>query len=116
MADDNVEDGHTRAVTPGRDASVQELNERLAALTEEMHWLRELLEKLRLQQYMQALLNLRRIAWVSFFSGILSGLGAAIGATLILALLVYVLSRLEVLPHIGRFVSEIVKIVQQQKP
>lgn len=116
MANDNAEDGDTRAVTPGGDASVQELDERLAALTEEMHWLRELLEKLRLQQYMQALLNLRRIAWVSFFSGILNGLGAAIGATLILALLIYVLSRLEVLPHIGQFVSEIVKIVQQQKP
>jgi len=106
----------TKAETPGQDELLRDLNQQVVALTKELHWMRKLLEKLRLQQYVQALLNVRRIAWVSFFMGILNGLGAAIGATLVLALLLYILSRLEVLPHIGRFVSEIVKIVQQQKP
>ena len=93
-----------------------EENQQLTGLTSEVRKLRELLENLRLQQYIRALLNTRRIAWMSFLSGILSGLGAVIGATVVLTLLVYILSRLEVLPHIGKFIAEIVKIVKQQKP
>ena len=105
-----------RREKPSTEPPSQEFNDRLAALAEEVRWLRNLLEKLRLQQYVQVLLNTRRIAWMSFLRGVLSGLGAAVGATLVLALLIYLLSRLEVIPHIGRFVSEIVKIVQHQKP
>lgn len=102
--------------TLARDESLRELIKPLTTLASEVRSLRNLLEDLRLQQYVQALLNRRRIAWVSFSSGVLNGLGAVIGATLVLALLLYILSRLEVVPYIGRFVSEIVKIVQQQKP
>lgn len=83
------------------------------ALTNEVRKLRELLEKLRLQQYIQALLNTRRIALISLMSGVLSGLGAVIGATLVLALLIWILGRLEVLPVIGRWIAEIVRIVKQ---
>lgn len=100
---------------PNQEKNSEE-NQQLAGLSNEVRRLRELLEKLRLQQYVQVLLNIRRIAWVSFLSGIFSGLGTVIGATLVLTLLVYILSRLEVLPHIGKFIAEIVKIVKQQKP
>lgn len=99
-----------------QDTPLQKLDRQLTALSAEVGRLTDLLEKLRLQQYVQALLNTRRIAWVSFYSGVFNGLGAVIGATLLLALVVYLLSRLEVVPHIGRFVAEIVRIVQQQKP
>jgi len=102
--------------SPPDEENILKMNRQFEALSGEVRSLRELLERLRLQQYVRAVLNVRRIAWVSFLSGILNGLGAVIGATLILALVVYVLSRLEVVPHIGRFISEIVKIVQQQKP
>jgi len=51
---------------------------------------------------------------MSFLSGVASGLGTVIGATVGIALLIYILGRLEVVPYIGHFVSEIVKIVQHQ--
>lgn len=92
-----------------------ELDQRLTGLTDEVRRLRELLEGLRLNQYVRAILNTRRLALLSFFTGVLSGLGGAIGATLVLALLVYILSRLEVVPYLGRFVTEIVKTVQQHQ-
>lgn len=99
----------------GRDnESIQELDKRLRQLTHEVQSLREYLQELRLQQYIQALLNTRRIALMSFLSGIMSGLGAVIGATLVLSLLVYILGRLEVLPVIGDWVAQIVKIVRQK--
>ena len=92
------------------------LNHQLLALTNEVRKLRELLEKLRLQQYIQNLLNTRRLAWIGLMYGVLGGLGAVLGATLGLALLIWILSRLEVLPYIGKFVADIVKIVQKQTP
>lgn len=94
--------------------SAQELDKRLNQLSHEVESLREYLKGLRLQQYIQALLNTRRIALMSLLSGIMSGLGAIIGATIVLSLLVYLLSRLEVLPIIGDWIARIVRIVQQK--
>lgn len=88
----------------------------LMALTNEVRKLRELLERLRLQQYIQNLLNTRRLAWIGLMYGVLGGLGAVLGATLVLALIIWILSRLEVLPYIGKFIADIVRIVKQQKP
>lgn len=91
-----------------------ELNGAMARLAAEIKLLRELLEKLRLQSYIQALLNTRRIMLMSFISGIMSGLGTVIGATLVLALLLYILGQLEVVPLIGNFIARIVNIVRQK--
>lgn len=87
----------------------------ISRLTIEVRELREFLQGLRLQQYISTILSTRRLAAVGFLVGILNGLGAAIGATIALALLIFILSKLEVVPHIGRFVSEVVRIVQQQQ-
>jgi len=114
-SEDAIRDVASQNATPAESDSARELDQRVAALSEEVRRLRELLEKLRLSQYVQAVLNVRRTAWLSFLNGILGGLGGAIGATVVLALLVYLLTRLELVPHIGRFVAEIVKIVQHQK-
>ena len=94
--------------------SAQKLDKRLDQLSHEVASLREYLRDLRLQQYIQALLNTRRIARMSFLSGMMSGLGAVIGATVVLSLLVYLLTRLEVLPIMGEWIARIVRIVQQK--
>lgn len=119
MGDHNehaIRDGGSENRTPAESGPAGQLDERVAALSEEVRRLRELLQKLRLNQYVRAVLNVRRTAWLSLLNGVLGGLGGAIGATVVLALLVYLLTRLELVPHIGRFVAEIVKIVQHQKP
>ena len=99
-----------------RENATERLQQQMIGLAEEVRKLRELLEHLRLQQYVRALLSNRRIAFMGLLSGVASGLGAVIGATLGIAALIYILGRLEVVPYIGHFVSEIVKIVQQQQP
>ncbi len=50
---------------------------------------------------------------LAFFSGIVRGLGALLGATVVFALLVGLLSRLDTVPLIGSYVSEILEFVQQ---
>lgn len=105
-----------KIVTPGEDKSLRELREKVIDLSGQVRRLTDLLEKLQLQQYVRALLSNRHIIWIGLLSGLFNGLGAVVGATLGVAILLFILSRLEVVPYIGRFVAEIVKIVQQQKP
>lgn len=91
-----------------------DLDKQLSDLTSEVRKLRLLLENLRLDQYIKTLLSARRLMLINFLTGIMSGLGAAIGATLVLALLVYVLGRLEWIPIVGRWITDILKVVHQK--
>lgn len=74
------------------------------------------LEKFNLAGYINLLNNPRRYLLVNFTGGIFRGLGFALGATLLAALLLYFLQRLVVLnlPLIGDFIAELVKIVNEQ--
>ena len=48
-----------------------------------------------------------RIIWVNFLAGIFRGLGALIGASIVLALLVWVLSKLVDVPLVGEYAKEV---------
>ncbi|BAE84657.1 DUF5665 domain-containing protein [Desulfitobacterium hafniense] len=71
------------------------------------------LERINLTEYIAYLNNPRRLLWLNFGVGLVKGLGGAIGATLLLGLLVMFLRRLVLLnlPVIGGVIGEIVKLV-----
>ncbi len=48
-----------------------------------------------------------RIIWVNFLAGIFRGLGALIGASIVLALLFWVLSKLVNVPLVGEYAKEV---------
>lgn len=75
--------------------------------------LAEVLEKLRLGEYISYLNHPRRMLFINFLVGLLRGLGATIGATMVAGLLFLVLKRLVVLnlPVIGGLIAELVKLV-----
>lgn len=52
--------------------------------------------------------------WYVFLKGTVYGLGTAIGATAVLALVIYLLSRAEVIPVIGNWFAEINRFIQSQ--
>lgn len=72
------------------------------------------LEKMKLAEYVELLNRPARLFYINFFAGIARGLGMAVGFTILGALLIYTLQRLQVLniPVIGGLIAEIVKIVQ----
>lgn len=73
------------------------------------------MEKMNIAEYVEFIRNPRRMAYVNFIAGLSRGFGAAVGATLLAAIFIYILTRLVSLnlPIIGRFIAEIVEIVRQ---
>lgn len=74
------------------------------------------LESLRIADYMELLQRPSRLIFVNLVAGIARGLGIAIGATLVFAIMIEVLRRLILLhiPGIGEFIAEIIKIVESR--
>lgn len=71
------------------------------------------MEKINLTDYIAYLNNPRRLLWLNFGVGLVKGLGGALGATVLLGLIIMFLKRLVLLnlPVIGGVIGEIVKIV-----
>jgi len=74
------------------------------------------MEKMKLAEYVELLNRPTRLFYINFFAGMARGIGMAVGFTILGALLIYMLQRLQYLniPVIGQFVAEIVRIVQAQ--
>lgn len=73
-----------------------------------------LLEKAKLGDYVQIMTTPKMLLFYNFIGGLSRGFGMAVGFTLLGALVLYLLKQAVLLnlPFIGNFISEIVKIVQ----
>lgn len=88
---------------------------------EELEWLTRRLEKaaermemLHIDAYLRYIRNWRRRFLVDFLSGIVRGIGFSVGFSILGALLIYILRNIALanLPLIGRFLAELVRIVE----
>ncbi|MBE0466672.1 MAG: hypothetical protein IBX71_05535 [Candidatus Desulforudis sp.] len=72
------------------------------------------MEKMRLAEYVTLLERPYRLLYINFLTGIARGLGMAIGFTILAAVLVLVLQRVVMLnlPVIGKFIADIVRVVE----
>jgi hypothetical protein len=75
------------------------------------------LEESSIAEYVEFMRNPRRVIWCNFLGGAARGFGFAIGASVLAAVFLYLLSAIISLnvPIIGRFVSEIVKFVEEHR-
>jgi hypothetical protein len=73
------------------------------------------LEKAKIAEYVDLMDNKWRLLYINFIGGLARGFGMAIGFTILGALIIYILQKIIAwnLPLIGGFISEIVKIVQE---
>lgn len=74
------------------------------------------LEAMRVADYVELLQKPHKLIALNFLAGLSRGLGIALGATLLVALVLNFLQRLLILniPGIGNFVAEIIRIVEQK--
>lgn len=74
------------------------------------------LEAMKVAEYVDLLQRPARLIFINFIAGISRGLGIAIGATLVFALMLELLRRIIMLhiPGIGEFIAEIVHIVESK--
>lgn len=74
------------------------------------------MEKFNISEYIDLLNRPRRYLFVNLMGGIARGLGFALGATLLAALVLYSLQRVVMLnlPLIGDFIAELIRIVNQR--
>ncbi len=75
------------------------------------------LDRANFYEYMLYVQDKKRIMRVSFLSGIMRGLGGAIGFTLLGAVVVYILQRIadSHLPGIAEFIAELINIVNSKR-
>ena len=77
--------------------------------------LAETLEKMRLAEYIAYLNRPGRLLWYNFLTGLVRGLGTALGAGALAGVAYLLLKRIVVLnlPVIGGFIAELSRYVQQ---
>ena len=88
--------------------------ELLEKLNNKMENLSIQLEKAKIEDYVDLTHNWKKLLINNFLGGLARGVGMAIGFSLLSALILYILRYLVLLnlPVIGRFISEVVRIVQ----
>ncbi|MBT9176048.1 MAG: hypothetical protein DDT20_00350 [Firmicutes bacterium] len=74
------------------------------------------LERAKLADYVELMNNPWRLIWLNFLAGLARGVGIAIGGSLLVGLLLYLLSQIAILnlPLISDVIAEIVRLVQMQ--
>lgn len=102
---------------------LEEVNKKLEQMAEEkqemfilaskIDQLADKIERSRLQEYLDLVNNKKKLLYVNFLMGMAKGLGTIIGVTVLAALVIYVLRSMISLPIIGKFIAEIIEIVQE---
>ena len=80
-------------------------------LAKEIEKLTHAIEKIEKMQPFAALRNRKQFFAYSFLHGLLVGLGSVLGATVLIALLIYLLKQIQFAPLIGSFVQNILEYV-----
>ena len=77
----------------------------------------ERLDASRIAEYVELMNKPRKLIWTSFIVGIARGFGAAVGATVVFALVLEILRRLIVVNvlGIGDFIVSILKVIEAKQ-
>ena len=94
-------------------ASDKEKREKLDKVSQIALFLAERFEKLEIFEYFQMKMHPVKLLFLNFFVGLARGFGIALGMTVVVALAAYMLSHLISIPIIGKYVAQIVEIVDQ---
>jgi len=85
------------------------------SLTESINALVKLVDGLRSRRYLDMIDKPKKFLFYNFMSGIASGLGTAIGASIIFAAIIWLLSKIQILPILGNWAVIILDYIQKAK-
>ena len=108
--EENNGDPAPPARAPDKPEMVQVDPETLKAIQRVAH----VFERMRLADYVMYLNSPPRMILMNFIAGLFRGLGLTIGATILVAAVIYTLRHMVNLPLIGAYVAKIVRIVQHE--
>ena len=77
-------------------------------LVKELETLTKQVKKLQNTELLRVYKKPGKFLFFSFMKGIMVGLGSVLGATVVVALLIYLLSQISFVPIVGEFVGDIV--------
>jgi hypothetical protein len=100
-------------MTMGDDSDHRTPTPRDESLAEEVRALREELAFLRRHRMFLLYQSVPRVLMFRFATGMAVGLGTVIGATVLLSLLVWLLSQVELIPIIGDWAAEIARTISE---
>lgn len=78
-------------------------------LAREVHRLSKTILKLQREKPFDVMTHPGRFMWLAFLKGIMIGFGSFLGATLLVAMLLYLLSKIQLIPIVGDFVQKVIE-------
>ena len=99
--------------TPLSIEKLEAIDTQLNAVEKKLLWILSYLQKLKLRDYLLLMERPTYLMWINFLGGVARGVGIAIGFTVLGAVAVIILQRMEVLnlPFIGHFISELLTYI-----
>ncbi len=82
----------------------------------EFHKLKQVLDGAGFSDFVRYLRSPWRIMWINFWAGVFRGLGILIGMTVVVALLVWFLTKMVDFPLIGQYFEEVLDAIKLYTP
>ena len=78
-------------------------------LTKEVKSLTKEVKKLKDLEFVRILKHPWKFLWLAFLKGLMVGFGSVLGATVLVAVFIYIISKVSFVPVIGDFVEDIIE-------
>jgi hypothetical protein len=88
----------------------------IAAAQKELHQIKKVLDGAGFSDFVRYLRSPWRIMWINFWAGVFRGLGILIGMTVVVALLVWFLTKLVDFPLIGEYFEQMLDAIKLYTP
>ncbi|QEK11984.1 hypothetical protein FQB35_06150 [Crassaminicella thermophila] len=91
------------------------VEKRLSKIEEKIEKISRDLERAKIAEYADIVNNPRRLLYLNFIGGLARGLGTAIGLTILAAIFFYILKQTVDLPLIGKYIAELIEIIENHR-
>ncbi len=91
------------------------LEKKIKSLENKLDSISLTMEKTKIAEYTELIKNPKKLLLINFIGGLARGLGMAIGFTLLAALIIYMIRQLVNLPLIGKYIAELLNIVENYR-